>query len=1753
MKKTNIYRRAISLLLAVVLVFSGIGFPTEASEEILSGMSKENSYEISSAEEFPTEIRAGETYVLTKDITLNKGQQIENLVGRLNGNGHQITLADKVLAKNISGTVQNLGVTSEKQIVSAATFGSMAETLSGTIQNCYSTADIKLDGWEGEIGGIVGTLDGGTIQNTYFAGKITSMFGTGGGMAAVNTKEESVLNQCAYTVASPLSLTRPEPHILKCVQKSIEEFKTGEVNEWLNKDRVDTGFYFALPETESNNGLPVLKQGSPQTEGTDKAVLRQYIAQAKALNEEEYTTDSWGILEKALQKAVEIEKNESAGQEEINAACDKLKEALDGMEKKKVTTPVAPPSNTESVISITSQQDLENIQVENENGYYILENDITIQGLYMPMGEFQGVLDGRGHTITFADGFTGIFESLGENGVLQNIHFTGTLSNDVGPAGINLKGSVVNCYSDVKGDTACGFAREMKGGMLANSYSVSTGKIGTLFKRYTSGNLLYTYWQDDLKNPVQFPEEALQSSGVKSEEELKTRAFAELLNEHRGEFGTKWGQSSNGYAYFGEHQEYQPDKPEIPQSKYAITFTPVGSEVPVQVKDGVLLVSPDEATKPYYRVGKLQVEGVPQTSRIEWTEDEVKPQGVIDVGLEDGMVCVWNDGKARVTATEIKADNSREVVAVLEIRADSREIDEIKLRIDGNDVTNSTYTVAGSEEKRIDVQAKYVGEDTFHNVISSRFDFQVSDEKMIYHMDGSSSFSFEKPGTASITVVSKKDNKKKAKVELTSTFVPVESIEQTIQNEITLHGRNANSDRGKAFLPEYAGVIVKPENASNYKKWVIESSHPEVAEYVVSMVHGYVPYKAGTTTYTAKLTEINPNTKEEHTVTNTKEVTYSYLNPLTSVTIDKDKLTLENGTEQKLNLKFTGERSSEGYSVTEPELKWTYDKNGIVQIGRKKEGNWKRDENAPDNNQYLPSIEYDVQALQEGTVVATGTPVDKTGGAKPIQLTITVGKGDTPQPDLNTIVQNQIKQAADYIEKKQTAYQYNDEWALFSLMRAGRKVDEEKKKNYYTSAEATVNKWALQPNEVKPTEIERVALMLTLLEKDITNISGKNIAKMIYEHTGLNAGSNEMAYALIALDAGILDIPSDAKWTREKMVETLLRFQNENGGFGLFDNKQTSVDATAMVLQALANDKEEPKVKKAIEKAVAYLKNAMSSPYDFGKAESNAQVILALTALQIDLADAENGFGTPTRNILTRLQEYYCEETGGYAHTSTNKKPNQMATIQVLQATEAYRRFVAQENAYWDLTDLPKYSKLVETVIQAIDNLPELDKLTLENEKQVKDARNLYNQLAEKQKKKITNYEKLQKAEEKLLSLQQGKPVGNVEVSVLDGHTKMLDKKQIPIYQNDSMMSAIERACTSNGLDIEIRDDGTYIESIGGLAEFDAGLQSGWKGTLNGWFTDKSFAEFTVKDGKLKAGDVITVEYTHDLGKDLEENAELRTFGLSKGKITPEFNRSVYQYVLHLENDVENISFKPETYSRYSEVTIRVNGKIYEAGQNIPVVQNMKVEISSHKAVRGEETKTYAIAVNVQEAKPETPPVTITNEKYGVSLHGKGITPDMILEVTPLQQDEEIVSFMRKEVPTTKGIFKLFHIRLTKDGKEISLPDKAILSITVGEKYNDKELTVLHHVGKGIEKLTGKVREGEVQAEVSKLGDFGVVVDLDTAGQMESVDKTGENGQQNESVKTGDTVGKYTILLLFVMLSMSGVYIVKRKKESENL
>lgn len=150
------------------------------------------------------------------------------------------------------------------------------------------------------------------------------------------------------------------------------------------------------------------------------------------------------------------------------------------------------------------------------------------------------------------------------------------------------------------------------------------------------------------------------------------------------------------------------------------------------------------------------------------------------------------------------------------------------------------------------------------------------------------------------------------------------------------------------------------------------------------------------------------------------------------------------------------------------------------------------------------------------------------------------------------------------------------------------------------------------------------------------------------------------------------------------MISALLEFQNENGFFGLFDNKTGDVDITAMALQPLARYQvTDAKVEAAVKKAVTWLKGAVKDDFGYGTPESTAQVLIALSALGIDPTGSDAGFGTVNMNMITSMMAYKCED-GGFAHVLGNTT-NGMATTQVLEALDAYILFKENNAAYWDV------------------------------------------------------------------------------------------------------------------------------------------------------------------------------------------------------------------------------------------------------------------------------------------------------------------------------------------------------------------------------------------------------------------------------------------------------------------------------------
>lgn len=200
-----------------------------------------------------------------------------------------------------------------------------------------------------------------------------------------------------------------------------------------------------------------------------------------------------------------------------------------------------------------------------------------------------------------------------------------------------------------------------------------------------------------------------------------------------------------------------------------------------------------------------------------------------------------------------------------------------------------------------------------------------------------------------------------------------------------------------------------------------------------------------------------------------------------------------------------------------------------------------------------------------------------------------------------------------------------------------------------------------------------------------------------------------------------------------------------------------------------------------------------------------------------------------------------------------------------------------------------------------------------------------------------------------------------------------LERKNYPLGENDTMMTVLLRALTEanctwlgtggNG-DEKYDFDITYLSTITdgdySLAEFTGGQQSGWMGTLNDWFTNEGFANFSVKNGKLADGDIISIKYTSvGLGEDVggtwsnsDTTLKSLTFdGDGDPRLTTTFEPGkrggTYTYTLVIDGDSSNLTVTPTAANKNFLVKTFLNEKVtsntegssfYKRTESIPVV-----------------------------------------------------------------------------------------------------------------------------------------------------------------------------------------------------------------------
>lgn len=298
-------------------------------------------------------------------------------------------------------------------------------------------------------------------------------------------------------------------------------------------------------------------------------------------------------------------------------------------------------------------------------------------------------------------------------------------------------------------------------------------------------------------------------------------------------------------------------------------------------------------------------------------------------------------------------------------------------------------------------------------------------------------------------------------------------------------------------------------------------------------------------------------------------------------------------------------------------------------------------------------------------------------------------------------LESAVEASAGYMLNTVTAPQVGSiggEWAVIGLSRSGCGVPQSYWDNYYATVVETVKACDGVLHAKKYTDYSRVILALTSIGADPTDVGGYNLLVPLgdFEKT-IWQGINGPVWALIALDSGNYDIPSNpsakTQATRQLYIDEILSRQLSDGGWNLTDkggDERADPDITGMALQALANYQNQTAVKSAVDKALTCLSGMQTADGGYSSwgtvnSESTVQVIVALCALGIPLDDSrfvKNG-STLLDNLLS-----YRQSDGSFKHTADGSGSNQMASEQGFYGIVAALRAARGENSLYHMNDV---------------------------------------------------------------------------------------------------------------------------------------------------------------------------------------------------------------------------------------------------------------------------------------------------------------------------------------------------------------------------------------------------------------------------------------------------------------------------------
>ena len=172
----------------------------------------------------------------------------------------------------------------------------------------------------------------------------------------------------------------------------------------------------------------------------------------------------------------------------------------------------------------------------------------------------------------------------------------------------------------------------------------------------------------------------------------------------------------------------------------------------------------------------------------------------------------------------------------------------------------------------------------------------------------------------------------------------------------------------------------------------------------------------------------------------------------------------------------------------------------------------------------------------------------------------------------------------------------------------------------------------------------------------------------------------------------------------------------------------------------------------------------------------------------------------------------------------------------------------------------------------------------------------------------------------------------------------------IELTDESTMMGCVVEALDGHTV---VGAESNYISSIDNLKAFDGGTMSGWMGTLNDWFTNFGFGEFTVAKGTLCAGDEIRIMYTRtveDLGGSWNNSdTRLKALTFSTGKLAPKFSGDTFTYTLTVPEGTTSLLVTPTAANKNYQVRAylgtQATGREYSRTSLIPIANGSVITV----------------------------------------------------------------------------------------------------------------------------------------------------------------------------------------------------------------